>query len=98
MNKTITNQKTTQNGPGNQPGPILVTAILLWHIQRYKMTWFEQIKAARIKKGLTQQEVADISGITERNYQRIEAGTTWPRLPVMVAICKALRIKSINIV
>ncbi|MBO9592749.1 MAG: helix-turn-helix transcriptional regulator [Niabella sp.] len=61
------------------------------------MTWYEQIKAARKKKELTQQEMADVCGLTLRSYQRIEVGAQWPAFPVLLSICTKLGIKAVNI-
>lgn len=34
----------------------------------------EKLKAARVAKGMTQQQVADSLGISLRHYQRMESG------------------------
>jgi len=46
----------------------------------------------RKKMGLTQIEVADLSGLSDRAYADIERGTVNMRLETLLRICKALRI------
>jgi transcriptional regulator with XRE-family HTH domain len=41
-------------------------------------TFGERIKELRLKKGVTQRQMADTFGITERNYQRYETGVVDP--------------------
>ena len=49
-----------------------------------------KLKKAREKKGLTQVEVAEKAGITERAYQRYEYGDRMPRADIAKLIAKAL--------
>lgn len=48
------------------------------------------IKSIRIKKGLTQSEMAIATGITVRQYRRIEKGEQDPRTKTSILIVKAL--------
>lgn len=52
----------------------------------------EKLKAARVAKGMTQQQVADSLGISLRHYQRMESGEItgfvelWDKLEDMFSI------------
>lgn len=48
------------------------------------------LKNAREKKGLMQVEVAEKANITERSYQRYEAGERVPNVQTAILIAKAL--------
>lgn len=50
----------------------------------------EKIAKARKKKGLTQQELADLTNLTTRTIQRIENGQSIPRAFTITAIAEAL--------
>ena len=50
----------------------------------------QKVVAARKKKGLTQEELANITNITVRTIQRIESGETTPRSFTLKAIAAAL--------
>lgn len=50
----------------------------------------ESIKELRIKKGLTQQQLADETGITIRTIQRIENNEVKPSLYSLNALSRAL--------
>ncbi|MFN3665595.1 MAG: helix-turn-helix domain-containing protein [Sediminibacterium sp.] len=52
----------------------------------------KKIAAARKLKGLTQEELADLSQITVRTIQRIEAGNNTPQSFTLKAIAKALEL------
>jgi transcriptional regulator with XRE-family HTH domain len=54
------------------------------------MTLHEQLAAARKKKGLTQEELAERSKVTVRTIQRLESGDTVPRAFTLRAIAAAL--------
>jgi transcriptional regulator with XRE-family HTH domain len=54
------------------------------------MTLHEQLIAARKKKGLTQEELAELSKVTVRTIQRLESGDTVPRAFTLRAIAAAL--------
>ena len=56
-----------------------------------------KIKDARIKKGLTQAEVAQKAGMDTNSYAKLERGKTRPFGVTLVKICKALGIKSSDI-
>ena len=49
-----------------------------------------RIQAFRLQKGLTQEQLAELSGISERTIQRIENGETTPRSHSLKAIATAL--------
>ena len=49
-----------------------------------------KLRAAREESGKTQQQVAKISGITERSYQRIELGVQDPKVSNAIRIADAL--------
>lgn len=53
----------------------------------------EALKKARQKAGLTQVKVADMAGITETSYQRIEYGIQKPSLRTALLIAKAVNSK-----
>ena len=48
--------------------------------------------AVRKKCGLTQAEVAEAAGLSDRTYADIERGTVNMRLETLLRICQALRI------
>ncbi|MGB8191036.1 MAG: helix-turn-helix domain-containing protein [Chitinophagaceae bacterium] len=54
------------------------------------MTLHQKITSARKSKGLTQEELADLTNITVRTIQRIESGESIPRTYTIKAIAKAL--------
>lgn len=49
-----------------------------------------KMKVARVQKDLTQEELADIVGVTRQTIGMIEAGNYNPTLNLCVEICKAL--------
>lgn len=49
-----------------------------------------QLKVARVQKDLTQEELADLVGVTRQTIGMIEAGNYNPSLNLCVGICKAL--------
>lgn len=51
-----------------------------------------KLLAVRKKKGLTQAEVAEAAGLSDRTYADIERGTVNMRVETMLKICSALRI------
>ncbi|MCL5675757.1 MAG: helix-turn-helix transcriptional regulator [Patescibacteria group bacterium] len=57
----------------------------------------KRIKEIRIKKGLTQSEVAKKAGLDGNSYAKIERGLTKPLGVTLVKICKALGVKSSEI-
>ncbi|MBQ7173881.1 MAG: helix-turn-helix transcriptional regulator [Lachnospiraceae bacterium] len=48
--------------------------------------------AIRKKAGLTQNEVAELAGLSDRTYADIERGTVNMRIETVLRICKALQI------
>ncbi len=50
----------------------------------------QQIKRIRERKGFSQQELADLSGVSIRTIQRIEAGTNDPQGFTLRSICDSL--------
>lgn len=48
------------------------------------------LKVARVQKDLTQEELADLVGVTRQTIGMIEAGNYNPTLNLCIAICKAL--------
>lgn len=50
----------------------------------------QRITSARKTKGLTQEELADMAGVTTRTIQRIESGETQPRAFTIKALAEAL--------
>lgn len=51
-----------------------------------------RLLAIRKKVGLTQAEVAELSGISDRTYAEIERGNANMRVASLVSICAALHI------
>ena len=54
------------------------------------MELHQRILQARKQKGLTQEQLSELSGLTVRSIQRIEAGATRPRAYTLKAIAQAL--------
>lgn len=50
----------------------------------------KRVKIARIRKGISQEETAELSGISSRHMSNIETAKTKPSLPALVAIANAL--------
>ena len=50
----------------------------------------EKLRAARLKQGLTQLQVAQRANITVANYQRIEYGQQQPKVDTAKLIATAL--------
>lgn len=53
----------------------------------------QKIKSVRIEKGFTQEVLADLSKLSLRTIQRIEAGVNVPTAKTLDLICKALEIE-----
>ena len=49
-----------------------------------------KLKAARAAKGLSQEQLAQLVGVTRQTIGMIEAGNYNPTLNLCIAICKAL--------
>jgi transcriptional regulator with XRE-family HTH domain len=56
------------------------------------MTGIEQLKEIRTQKGLTQQQLADQTGMTLRTIQRIEKGEVKPSLHSLNALSRELEV------
>lgn len=50
----------------------------------------DRLRATRISKKITQQEMADAVGITLRSYQRYEGGTIEPPYASLIAVADFL--------
>lgn len=57
----------------------------------------DKLKELRGKRNLSQEEVAERSGISTTYYAGIERGEENPTMAVFEALCKALRVKSSEI-
>ncbi len=58
----------------------------------------KKLKEIRRERNLSQEEVAQKSGISTTYYAGIERGEENPSMAVMEAICKTLRVKSSEII
>lgn len=52
----------------------------------------QRIKTIRTKKGLTQEQVAEIVGISQKHLSRIEKGYHNPRFDMIIKIANALNV------
>ena len=50
----------------------------------------------RKKAGLTQAEVAELAGLSDRTYADIERGTANMRIQTLLLICKSLNIDKLH--
>ena len=79
-----------------------VNVVLLWLdcypnqsdicTQKKKMETGKKIKELRIKKGMTQEELAELTELSARTIQRIEKGEVDPRSYTLQMIAKALEV------
>ena len=46
----------------------------------------ERLKTLRNSSPVTQKHLAEILGVTERSYQRFEAGTSCPSIKTLIAL------------
>jgi len=70
-----------------------VTLISLTFVsKKMKMETGKQIKELRIKKGLTQEDLAELTELSTRTIQRIENGEVDPRAYTLQMIAKALEV------
>lgn len=53
----------------------------------------EHLRALRDAKGMSQQELADLSDIDKKTVQRIELGRTNPTLDVLISLSNVLGLK-----
>lgn len=56
----------------------------------------ENLINLRTKRGYTQLELAELIGVTDRHYQRLEAGTSKGSVDVWETLKKILHAKSID--
>lgn len=56
------------------------------------MTFCKQLRAVRMKRGFTQQALADAVGVALRSYQCYEQGTREPSLDLLVALADVLEV------
>lgn len=56
------------------------------------MTFCKQLRAVRMKRGYTQQALADAVGVALRSYQCYEQGTREPSLDLLVVLADALKV------
>lgn len=56
------------------------------------MTFSERLKETRLKSGLTQKQVAQQSGISERQYQHLEAGNFYPQYETFLRLADLFRV------
>ena len=61
------------------------------------MELYQTIVAARKRKGLTQEQLADAAGLTVRTIQRIESGESTPRAYTLKTLASALDIHFENL-
>lgn len=56
------------------------------------MTFCKQLRAVRMKRGFTQQALADAVGVALRSYQCYEQGTREPSLELLVTLADVLKV------
>lgn len=54
----------------------------------------ENLKIARIKSGLTSQQIADLIDVNIATYRNYESGAREPRFDTLVKLCKVLKVTS----
>lgn len=54
----------------------------------------ERLKCARKSKGLTQIQIAEQLGITQKSYQRMETGNHDLKMSTICKLCKTLEISA----
>ncbi|QSQ24174.1 helix-turn-helix transcriptional regulator [Pyxidicoccus parkwayensis] len=52
------------------------------------------LRGARVRAGMTQLEVAEAACLPPEAYVRMECGKLLPTVPMLVALCRALRISA----
>ena len=57
----------------------------------------KNLKAIRLIRGLTQEELAKKSGVATNHYAKIERGEVSPRIHTLANLIKALKAKSSDI-
>lgn len=58
------------------------------------MKWNEKLQKARIEKGLSQQQMADLLSMTRGCYAHYEQGVREPTIAVLAKMCRALDLSS----
>lgn len=56
------------------------------------MLFCKQLRAVRMKRGMTQQALADAIGVALRTYQCYEQGTREPSLSLLVTLADILQV------
>lgn len=62
-----------------------------------RMEFAESVRRERITKSLTQEQVADLSGLDRKTVSRIENGHHNPSLDTLWALADALNIEAYNL-
>ena len=57
------------------------------------MDWASILKKARLKKGMTQKELADLLGCEFSAVSKWECGTSVPKLRVLEEVARILNVK-----
>lgn len=66
----------------------IITSIGVIHVERGKMSY--RIEEARLAKGWSQQQLAEMAGTTQQAIQRYENGQREPKISIAVRIADAL--------
>lgn len=61
-----------------------------WKVERYKGQPNQYLIALMKEKGLSDEKLAALSGVSEKTIQAIRLGKYWPRLDSVLLICHAL--------
>lgn len=54
------------------------------------MSFSDKIKEARLERNLTEEQLAELIGISPRTYRNYETGETVPRIEIIRNLCIAL--------
>lgn len=54
------------------------------------MSFSDRIKEARLERNLTEEQLAELIGISPRTYRNYETGKTVPRIEIIRNLCIAL--------
>lgn len=54
------------------------------------MSFSDKIKEARLERNLTEEQLAELIGISPRTYRNYETGKTFPRIEIIRNLCIAL--------
>ncbi|HEY8272174.1 MAG TPA: helix-turn-helix transcriptional regulator [Pseudobdellovibrionaceae bacterium] len=66
-------------------------------MQSIQLVFSSNLKRLRQKRKLTQEELAEAVDCSPRYIQMLEAGKSWPRLKVIQALSKCLRVKETDL-